>query len=86
MEEVDILESWSKRIASGATSNPPSTGGRPRASERTPRWMSSHKRTHVSEESESLAVCDAYDGEINVFGQQIQKEPRTTRLEYSLER
>ncbi|CAK9069589.1 unnamed protein product [Durusdinium trenchii] len=25
-------------------------------------------------ESESLAVCDAYDGEINVFGQQIQKE------------
>ncbi|CAK9095370.1 Bifunctional riboflavin kinase/FMN phosphatase [Includes: FMN phosphatase (FMN phosphohydrolase) [Durusdinium trenchii] len=29
-------------------------------------------------ESESLAVCDAYDGEINVFGQQIQKEPRTT--------
>jgi len=25
-------------------------------------------------ECESLAVCDAYDGEINVFGQQIQKE------------
>ena len=27
-------------------------------------------------ECESLAVCDAYDGEINVFGQQIQKESR----------
>lgn len=25
-------------------------------------------------ECEDLAVCDAYDGEINVFGQQIQKD------------
>lgn len=29
-------------------------------------------------ECENLAVCDAYDGEINVFGQQFQIQPLGT--------
>lgn len=31
-------------------------------------------------ECESLAVCDAYDGEINVFGQPIQKAPQSAQF------